>query len=164
MRPEMLLTALLAGLLETRAIRAWSAMPTALAVTWPAMGAWALRSALLGLMKTDDARWIKDRAAAAATRCDAQAKARAGLRRQRGLEPFVAPPVPEEDRRAATTYREWREAQTKAHRAQLVRDVKAAAKSGQGGGGGDDGGGRRRCRSQRPGHGRWGRGRYKRRH
>ena len=57
-----------------------------------------------------------------------------------GLEPFVAPPAPEEQRRAATAYREWREAQTRAHRAQLAWDVKAAAKSGQDRGG-DDGGG-----------------------
>jgi len=52
--------------------------------------------------------------------------------RQRGLDPSVAPSVPKEQRRLATAYRDWREAQTRAHRAQLVRDVKAAAKSGRG--------------------------------
>ena len=87
----------------------------------------------------EDARELKDQAAAAAARCDEQAKARAEIRRQRGLEAFVAPPVPEEERRAATACREWREAQTRAHRAQLFRDVKAAAKSGEGGCDGDDG-------------------------
>ena len=94
----------------------------------------------------------------------------AELRRQRESKPLVAPPVPKEQRRAATACRKWREAQTRSHRAQLVRDVKAAAKSaqhtrtplhpaalasvpygivlvrvraksGQGGVGGDDGGG-----------------------
>jgi len=40
----------------------------------------------------EDTRRLKDRAAAAAARCAARVKARAGLRRQRGLGSFVALP------------------------------------------------------------------------
>jgi len=58
----------------------------------------------------ENVRELKDRATAATARCAAQAKARAELRRQRGLEPFVVLPEPVEQRRTPAACRKWRQA------------------------------------------------------